>query len=123
MPREAEREPALQHVHVVRRHVVPMPAGRRGHRLQRADVLDAQAPAGRGGEPEVAVLGVVAQAFAVPPRVGGAHARERGQRGGERARAVVAGRDVTGHRRSPVADAWARRTARAGAVRGPARTR
>jgi hypothetical protein len=54
-------------------------------------VLDAQAAARGCGKAQVTVLGILAQAFAVPARVGGGRARERAQRFGQRARAVVAG--------------------------------
>jgi hypothetical protein len=75
----------------MRRHVVPVPAGGRGQRFQCPYVLDADATVGCGGETKVAILGVVAQAFAIPARIRRARPRERRQRFGERARTGVAG--------------------------------
>src|SRR5438876_3567314 len=86
---KAERDPTAQHVQVVCGHVVPVPASGFRHRLERSNVLGPDAPVGDGGEPEVAVLGVLAKPLAVPGRISRAHACERGQRLRERARPVV----------------------------------
>ncbi len=53
----------------MRLHVVPVPAGRREIAADGADVPHAEPAAGRGGEPEVTVLGTGAQAFSVELRV------------------------------------------------------
>ncbi len=76
----------------MRRHVVPVPSRGRRHRLQRADVLGADAAMGDRGEPEIAVFRILAQSFAIPACVGGRRARERRQRFGERAGTGVARR-------------------------------
>src|SRR5438874_6466625 len=94
---EAERDRSAQYVQEVCGHVVPVPARGLGQRLQSPNVLGADATAGRGGEPEVAVLGVLAQSLAVPGRPGRARVRERGQRLRELARAVVTGRAFVVH--------------------------
>src|SRR2546428_6866024 len=94
---EAERDRSAQHVQEVCGHVVPVPARWLGQRLQSPNVLDADATAGHGGEPEVAVLGVLAQSLAVPARLGRVHVRERGQRLRELARAVVTRRAFVVH--------------------------
>src|SRR6059036_532687 len=60
-PGEAKCDRSAQHVQEVCGHVVPVPARGLGQRLQSPNVLDADATAGHGGEPEVAVLGVLAQ--------------------------------------------------------------
>src|SRR5437899_860981 len=96
---KAERDPTAQHVQVVCGHVVPVPASGFRHRLERSNVLGPDAPVGDGGEPEVAVLGVLAKPLAVPGRISRAHARERGQRLRKLARAVVTRCTFVVHRR------------------------
>jgi hypothetical protein len=72
-------------------HVVPVPARGIGQWLESSNVLDPDATVSDGGEPEVAVLGVLAQPLAVPGRSGRTLIRERSQRLRELARAVVTG--------------------------------
>src|SRR5690349_7719818 len=89
---EAERDPTAQHVQIVCGHVVPVPSGRLRHGLESANVFGADAATGHGGEPEVAILGVLAQTLSVPGRHLRAHVSKRRQRLRELAGSVVARR-------------------------------